>query len=248
MNRYTMLMDFTASLVNRLSLVVLYCSMSLLLATNTQAQISVDRIIMTYKASDRPIQNVAVFNAGEKPLGVEVIPEIVENPGLPNEKRTATKDLIVSPKRFSIQAGGQRTLRLLLKSMPKDKEKVFRVRLQPNYTITEEEGETTSTPNAPETKIQIITTVGILIFAEPKEIVSNLTWKRGIDSVEFQNDGNSNVFIDEVKECNAEETRCQEISGTRLYPGASFKIPVSKNHVVSFRKQISERFETIRVD
>src|SRR5262245_50938369 len=92
------------------------------------AQITVDRVIVLFKNSQRPIDNIVVKNTGDKALYVTVEPDVMVNPGDKDESRVHTTDLLVSPKRFSLDPNGERSVRLLLKKPHGDEEQVYRVK------------------------------------------------------------------------------------------------------------------------
>lgn len=213
------------------------------------AQISVDQVIITFEPGQNPVRNVVVQNSGADTLGVEINPEEVIRAGFKDEHKVATKDLIVSPKRISLPPGSQRTIRLLLKSLPETEEKVFRIALLPKLEgFTPEEQSTSSK----KTEIKVITTVGLLVFAVPQKPNPQLVWKKESNKIIFNNTGNTNFYLEQENNCEStpgkEEQKCSSTTkATRLYPGNTWTVDAPKNQKATFRKQSFSGYETIEV-
>ena len=223
---------------------ILLLTFLFLLVPQAKAQISVDRAILRFPTGSRPVQNVIVRNGGEEDMGIEVVPEVVENPGSPEEKRVKTKDLIISPKRFSIKGKGQRTIRLLVKKPFTDQEQIYRVRLlpQPRGFGDEASGKVKAT------KLRVVTTVGLLVLVDPKKVQPELEWDLGDKKLTFKNKGNTNIFLDEGRACKSEGASCEELPATRLYPNTDWnvKLPEGKKFV-TYRKKVAGEFESFVV-
>lgn len=211
------------------------------------AQVSVDKVIFSFHPGQPPVQNVVVRNSGTDVLGVEIEPEEVQSPGTPEEKRLPTDNLLVSPKRISLPGGGQRTVRFLLKTPAKDKELVYRVKLSPKlqgFLPGEEQSSSFK-----ETKIKVITTVGLLVFALPENPTVEVKTHRSGNTIQLINAGNTNVYLDDGKYCeDAEKKQCKEIQATRLYAGGSTTVTVPAGKKAIFRASSFKGYETIEVE
>lgn len=109
-----------------------FFALVLSLTQTASAQLSVDRMLFNIEYKSLPVVNVKVFNTDkENAMRVDIVSLKMTNPE--NDKDQGTKEgaLIVSPKSFSLPAGGQRTVRLLLKEKPKEREEVYRVNFLP---------------------------------------------------------------------------------------------------------------------
>lgn len=211
------------------------------------AQVSVDKVIFSFHPGQPPVHNVVVRNSGTDALGVEIEPEEVHNPGTPEEKRVPTENLLASPKRISLPAGGQRTVRFLLKSPAKDKELIYRVKLNPKLQgFLPGEGQQS---RSKDTKIKVVTTVGLLVFALPEKPTVDIKTERIGNTVKFTNAGNTNVYIDEGKHCeDADNNKCKDIPAARLYAGGSATFPVTAGKKATFRASSFQGYETIEVE
>ena len=207
------------------------------------AQVSVDRAIVYFKAGERPIEDVIVRNGGEETLSVTANPDIMISPGSSDEKREPTEDMLVSPKRFTLEPGGQRTVRLILKKPYSEYEQVYRVRFVPEARgFGKDEPQDTKDKK---TLLKVITGMGILILVEPKEPSPNLEWKRDAGKLVVKNTGNINIFLSDGKACSGNDGPCQDITGNRLYPGNVLETATADNRTVKFRKEVRQQFEDL---
>jgi len=215
----------------------------LLFPFSSFAQISVDNAIVRFGPGARPVSNVVVSNSGDAPFGVEVVAEVVVNPGAANEERQITKDLIVSPKRFSIAGKGRRTIRLLLRKPAQQEEQIFRVKLVPN--LEGYEGKGARTVKSEKSEVRIVTTVGLLIIADPAKPRPELNWDRTQDRVVFENAGNSNIYLLSGESCEAEGIGCEKLAGTRLYPGNQFEVKVARHRHVVYEQETVAGYQRV---
>ena len=78
------------------------------IASNCQAQISVNDVIVQFKAGQRPVQNIIVKNSSKEVFYVTATSEEIQDPGEEKSALLPTEDLIVSPRRFSIDGNSER--------------------------------------------------------------------------------------------------------------------------------------------
>lgn len=185
-----------------------------------RAQITVDSVIVHFGASERPVHNVIVGNSSNNPAYVKIEAVAVVEPEK-SEKVVPTGELLASPKTFSIEPNGQRTVRLLLKSPPTDKERVFRVSFIPQDRGFGEE--VVQNKDGIKTIIKVLTGMGILVFADPIKPVEDLQWERVGNKIIFSNTGNVNIYLGEGQSCSPAGV-CSKIPSKRLY--ASNKLEV----------------------
>ena len=210
------------------------------------AQITVTDVIYTFRAAEKPVHNVKVKNTGSDPIYVTVEADEMVRPGFDDEKRVPTKDLIVSPRHFSIPAGADRTVRLLLRKAVVDTQSVYRVRFMPRAKPFEDDK---GGRPAKRVALQVLTGIGMLIFVDPKDPRPELAWERQGGTVRFTNNGNVNVYLADAKACTGinasspeadlSSASCEQIKPPigRLYPGnkKTVNIPAHKTLVVSRR-------------
>lgn len=215
----------------------------LLTAVEGLAQISVDKAIVSFAKGKGDILNATVQNGGTDAVWIEGVVDAIERPGYSDEQRVPTEDLIISPKRFSIEGGGQRTVRLLLKKPLGDTEQVYRIKFMPQ--TREFDTEELKKGGGRTTQLKVIFTVGMLVFGEPLEPRPDLKWERFPDRVVFRNDGNVNILFDDIQVCKAENSGCRKVPGNRLYPGNVWETEAASGEVLQLRKQVGSSFEDL---
>ena len=213
---------------------ILVCLQAVVFPCTAKAQISVDNVIVHLALGSRPVHNVIVNNSSEQTAYVQVevkeIPHPAENAG----ETIATDALLASPKAFSIEAKGQRTVRLLLKTPPQEQERVFRVGFVPQDRGFGEEFESVSSGR--KTLIRVLTGMGILVFADPIKPRADLKWERSGENLIFKNDGTIHVYLGDLKSCSTPNL-CEKLPSKRLYAGETYKISIPKENTVSLLRQ-----------
>jgi P pilus assembly chaperone PapD len=214
-----------------------------------EAQVSVDRIIFRFEYGKSPVQNVLVRNNGDEAVHITAISEIVERAGFPDEHRVEASNLILSPKRFSIQPKGERVVRLLIKNptLSKDKEQVYRVKFMPQAQGFDES--IVAERAGRKAMVKVLFSVGILVFDEPELLKPEVSWTREGNKIILSNSGNANVYLDEGKAClTKEEETCVPLASNRLYPENNLEvIAPSDAHYVSFRQTIGAEHSMITI-
>lgn len=230
-----------------------------ILEGSAYAQVNVNSIIFTFNPKERPIQNVIVTNASAAPVYVSVKAEAMVDYTKEKIETTPTEDILISPKKFSIEANGQRTVRMLMKNPPTDKERGYRVYFipQPNEfgakSVSKTEGGVT-------TSIKIATGVGILVFVDPINRDPNFTWTRSESSIDFTNSGNIQVHLGDGKACpkpedlpsassddsssvvrdakHPDSKGCFSLPSKRVYPGTKFHVAIPASYTARWVRRV----------
>ncbi len=225
----------------RLFSALFFLLVPLYLADSCWGQVSLDRVIIDFKAGAPPVTNLTVRNSSDSVLYVRTQPYVVERAGESDEKLVETDRLLISPKRFSIAAKGERVVRLLLRDSSAEIEKVYRASFMP---VADEAGlEGLVDPNQKRTAVlRVLTGMGILVFLQPVTLAPQLTWERIGNKVRIVNSGNINMFFDQAKVCGAENQPCRELSPRRLYPGNVLEVDATPVESVIFRKFANDEF------
>ncbi len=179
-----------------------------LLTTNVaQAQVAVQGIFRTIKATERPIENIQVHNTSdEDTLQIKVEASHVTFLDGETETLTPATDLKFAPTTFVLTPKSNRIMRIFKTTAPdNDIEKLYRIHLkpsQPNKAIQEE-------LNGTETKAQvkIITSMGVLLAAAPKNIKPAIEVTRTKGKVTLKNTGNITLHL------RSSDVFCQTASG-----------------------------------
>lgn len=176
------------------SVVIFLCSV-LSPLVSAVAQVSVNSVVVTFTSRDRPVRNLVVSNSGVTPMFVTVRVELIKDLAAEQLGVVPAEDLLVSPKNFSVAPQGQRTIRLLLKSPPADKEQAYRVLLLPQYSEFGEEQVKAAKVGGRSLSLKVATGIGVLVYAQPREVVANLEVTRNEKEVTFSNKGNVHYTV-----------------------------------------------------
>jgi len=225
----------------------IFCS--LFCAAELLAQVTVNTAIVHFKFGQRPVMNVEVGNSSDHEAYVVVEVKAVPEPGVDSGKTVDTEDLLVSPRNFSIEPNGERTVRLLLRKAPTDTEQVYRVSFVPQDRGFGEEYERQI--GKASAIIRVLSGMGILVFADPVDPTSEFTWERSDSSLSFTNSGNVHIYFGGGQSCagDQESDSCDQLPSKRLYPGHSFEVNLPKNQTAFYtiRRGASGEFERIKI-
>lgn len=233
----------------RFFLPILLCVILGILPSLAFAQISVNNVIAHFKYGQRPVQNVTVGNAADTVTYVTVNVKVAPDPSKDRGNLVETNDLLVSPKNFSVEPNGQRTVRLLLKTPVTDKEQLFEVSFVPQdrgfgkEVVQEIEGR--------RTMLRVLTGMGMLVFVDPKDPKADLKWERNSSSITFFNKGNIHIYLGDGRSCaNKDETDCPILPSTRLFAGQQFEVKVPGDRVVTYliNEGASGEYKKITID
>ena len=166
------------------------------------------------------------------------------NPGAPNEDRAETKAFIASPRRFSLDGGSSRTVRLLSTRPPSDKQAVFRARFIPRTTRPDVAVE--KNINGRAAAISILTGTGVLAFVHPTKADKNLTWERKGNTISFKNEGNSYVMLFDGEACSG--GTCKELDSKRVYAGTSWSVQAPASSTVRFKREVNEATDEVLIE
>ncbi len=221
-------------------------------ASSASAQISVGRVISVFRANERFFQDIIVSNSGPDPIHVVAqLEKVKERTPDDTEVMEESTDILVSPKRFSVPANGNRTARMMLKKPSVDTEQVYRLSFKPDQSRLDETESGIKLQPDKQAVIKVFTTIGMLIFVEPREVNANFSWTRTGGKVTFRNDGNIHEKLSQLVSCATEEDakiksweerneKCVKLGDKRVYPGFTHEVEVPENRWVTFRRKSGE--------
>ena len=199
-------------------------------ATLAEAQVTVSSVIMTFQSTGRPVQNVMVGNTAEVPVYVQATVEKVLDPATGGRKSEPSENILVSPQKFSIEAQGNRAVRLLIRKPPAGDEEVYRVVFTPQDR--EFGTEIKKTVGGRTASIRVLTGMGVLTFVEPANPRGNLEWDRTSEKIVFSNSGNVHVELGDGSACKGES--CTPVKRKRVYAGTTYEVAVPGDTRISF--------------
>jgi P pilus assembly chaperone PapD len=203
---------------------------------NAELRFAISALVASIPATGRGVYDVAVKNKGDSTLFMTSSALEVTNPGRSPENLVSTSSLLASPRRFSLDPGQERNVRLLVgKRQDESKEGVFRVHFIPETQSFEE------MQQAP--ALQVATGIAMLVFIEPKlpKAALKSTWKNNILTLE--NTGNINIMLERGRSCVGD--KCSPIPTRRIYPGDSWQLKFRSVETVEFSQRIGNDFERL---
>jgi len=209
--------------------------LSCILVPRAEAQISVNDVIVQFKAGERPVQNIVVKNSSPDVFYVTATCEELTEPSEDKSPLVATEDILISPKKFSIDGNSERVIRMLHRKPADDKERVYRVAFVPQE---KEFGEAIVRQDRDRrTMLRVITGMGILVFVDPAKPLSDLKWTRDGDTIKFYNAGNQHVRLSDGKACDSEGVGCTDIPTRRVYGGKEYVVSAPKTKTLYFTRR-----------
>ena len=203
----------------------------LLLSSAAQAQLAVNRIIVDFTPDTPPREDVILHNSSEDEtlfVNVEVLE--VSDPGTENEQRIVVDDpskigLIATPTRVVLPPNTRRQVRLVNMLDGNKEDRIFRVNFTPVV------GELESDTNA----VKIMVGYQALVIVRPDRPSFNLTSKRDGNTLVLNNEGNTNIYLEQVRQCQSNNTdECTPLNERRLYAGNSYAMDIEEEGAVLF--------------
>jgi hypothetical protein len=196
---------------------------------------SVSELIVNIPFTDKNIRDLTVKNTSDSQLFMTALAETVENAGMIDEKRTPAKSLLVSPRRFELDPGKERLVRLVVASRDPETEGVYRVNFIPDTEPFKEQ----------KISLRPIYNAGlsVLVLASPKDPKSDLTDIWSEDKLTLENNGNTNIYLEQGKACK--EKQCVGLPAKRIYSKASWIISAEGITSVEFLQKSGNGFENV---
>lgn len=193
------------------------------------AQITVNRSVIEF-SSDARIQDVEIANTGNFRMYLDMTPYEIMDPASDEPKRVELNDprtapVVVSPRQLLLPPGQRKRVRVILRDDSLEKERVFRLSVRP-YTgkVQLEAGASDEKASA----IKVLVGYDLLLLARPSPLQPKLDVTRTDREIVFRNNGNTNVLLRRITQCDANGDDCVEINPNRLYVGESYKVSLPK--------------------
>ncbi len=202
----------------------------LALSQTATAQLSVNRSVIEF-SPDKLVQDIEVKNNGDFKIyldlnAAEIINPESENPGRVELTDPRTAAVLVSPKQILLPPGQRKRVRVILRESATNKDRVFRLSVKP-YTgkvkLDNDGG------NKKASAIKVLVGYDLLLLSRPQNANADLKVKRTNNSIEFANNGNTNVLLRKIVQCGSSESDCVEIQPNRLYAGETYRVALPKS-------------------
>ena len=188
-------------------------------------QISVSRSVIEFSKSAK-VQDIEVVNKGENKVYLDLKVAQIINPESENAQRVELEDprtspVIVSPRQLLIPPGERRRMRVILRKGATDTDQVFRLAVKP-YTgsvkVDDAGGDKKSSA------IKVLVGYDLLLLSRPERLNPDMTVSRNSNSISFVNNGNTNVLLRKIEQCDVAANSCVELQPNRLYAGERYTI------------------------
>ena len=191
----------------------------LLLSSPARADFAMSEMIIDFGPTAPRQHDVEIISRGDDVQYIATETIVLDNPGLPNEKRLTVTDpqksgLMVTPNKLVLPPGARKIMRLLLLKPQGEQDQIYRLVVKPVIQGID----------APKQQFAIKVLVGYeaIIIVRPKNPKIDLVAKRKGNSLTITNNGNTNANIEYGKQCDALESNCKNVNVTRIYAGQSW--------------------------
>ncbi len=203
---------------------------ALFASTAAQAQIVVDRSVLEFTGASK-VQDIEVRNSGAHKIYLDIKVDEIINPESENPTRVALTDprtapVLASPKQLLVRPGERKRIRVILRESAGDKDRVFRMAVKPYTGGVKLNNGAGSEEKA--SAIKVLVGYDLLILSRPKAANPKLVVKRHRSKIEFTNNGNTNVLLRKIVQCDKSMNNCEELQANRLYAGEVYKIDLPK--------------------
>jgi P pilus assembly chaperone PapD len=199
----------------------------------TALKFTVNTMVAHIPFEGRGVQDVTVRNRSERALFMRASVLLVKNPGETPEELEPTSELLASPRRFTLEKGQERALRLVVgKRSDVSRELVFRVQLVPDVDPFDSQ-----TGSA---QLQVTAGIAILVTLGPENPKADIHWRWRNNTLTLENQGNVNVLLERGQGCVKE--KCSALPSRRLYPGGKWEMRFKKVDSVEFVQRAGNEF------
>lgn len=199
-----------------------WCSavgLAFLVPAPASAELVLSELVVELQPGKQLRDDVEVWNNSPERNFIAVEPREIIDPGLSIQSIRQDPDpeklgLLVAPARMILEPGQRKLVRMAALSFDPDREHVFRVTIKPvvGGLDTDDSG------------LKIVVGYDVLVLVRPAHLRPVVTASRKGRQLIFNNSGNVSVEIVDGKQCRNDGSRCTELPGKRLYPGASWTV------------------------
>lgn len=199
-----------------------------------------------YLQADKGVLVKRVFNGGDATAFVkvrawELLPQgdgSVKEVPLDVQAGEGTRELVVSPTRLIIPAGGMQTVRLLFDG-ERGHERYFRLRFNPvvpgtkdGFELTEQEAQAYETSISG--GVQMMAGFGSLLYVRPRDVTHQLAIDEEDTRFVIRNVGNATAVLERFRRCDASGIDCDPAVVHHLPPGGRREVPKTPGSIYAF--------------
>ena len=211
--------------------------------SSASADMVLSDIIVDLQAPGEMRYDIEVWNSGEEPLFVDIKATEVLDPAGDESVRRILDDprsagLLASPNRLVVAPNERKRVRLAARTMPTDRDLVYRVAFVPKENTTR---------TTKQLAFKVLIGYEVLVLIRPPDARPLLEVSRVDQQLHFENSGQSSVLLRKLEFCptasleptgasgreaagaatdaqDAGEASCQELPGNRLYAGETWDV------------------------
>ena len=219
--------------IRRLFLPALALALALDLGATARAEMILSQVIVDLLPGKPAREDIEVWNDGDERMYVLAEPSEIRGAGTPAETRVAVTDpeqagLLVSPLRLVLEPGERRTIRVAAIGARPASDRVYRVTIKPVA------GQVTAEASA----LKVFVGYDTLVLVRPTQITGDVAGTRSGRTLTLRNSGNTAQELFDGQQCDAAGGDCQDLPSKRLYPGATWDIPLPFDTPVRYKASI----------
>ena len=199
---------------NNIYSIFMFMLLVFLLPTDSFARISLSTVIVDFEPGKPPYRDVFVNNESDEKAYVQIEIAELRDPGTPEQTRhvitsKSFKDLIVSPRKLVIPPRGRKRIRYISQHKDIDKDKIYRVKVEPMVGNIKAEN----------IVVKIVIAYDTLVIVRPSVLKPDFSIKRKGKEITVTNTGNTSVLLRKGEQCNADKSACEKTPGKRIHAG-----------------------------
>ena len=216
---------------------LLFLSISL---SSAHASVELYPMSLTITADDKGLGQIRIISKSDSVQYIKVSVNRVTAPGTDHEGSEPTsplnaQDLVASPQRLVLPAGGSHVVRLISQQAP-EKETLYRVAVEPVPPLPGEADTQAGPPTEVKSDVGLVVVWAALVTVEPKHIAPKWTLNDNRDTL--INTGNIRLGVLRAGHCNSptDENSCEWLSVQRIvYAGQQLALPAYRGSAPYFR-------------
>lgn len=207
----------------------LLATLLLISSSSAFSQITVNRSVIEFSAEGL-VQDIEVMNTGEFKIYLDMKVAEIVNPESENATRVSLDDprtaaVLVSPRQLLVAPGQRKRLRVIFRDEPGDSDRVFRLTVSPYTGKAKIEA---AGGGKKSSAIKVLVGYDLLLMLRPAKLQPKVDVVRTADFIEFTNNGNTNVLLRKITQCDTAADDCIDMQPNRLYVGETYRIELPK--------------------
>jgi P pilus assembly chaperone PapD len=215
------------STIGRTRILWIAGALGLMTPAPARADLVLSELIVELQPGRHMREDLEVWNNSPERSFVAVEPREIIDPSLPTQNDRQDPDpeklgLLVAPTRMIIDPGQRKLVRIASLPRDRDREHAYRVTIKPVVGGIE----------AKDSGLKILVGYDVLVLVRPERPSPAVAASRDGRRLTFSNSGNVSVEVMSGRQCDG--TRCTDLPGKRLYPGASWTVELQSDQPAEY--------------